>query len=100
MPIPPQPQTQLVLFRKRMGFSRKYGCFVREVLLTLPSSQRKRDFTWICGLLLSRQTCAKQGTFLAEATRANCTLDLKQSWLGVLRPQQQLHEEAPNDLLF
>ena len=24
MPIPPQPQTQLVLFRKRMGFSRKY----------------------------------------------------------------------------
>ncbi len=48
--------------------------------------------------MLSRQTCAKQGTFLAEATRGNCTLDLQQSWLGVLRPQQHLPEEAPRFL--
>ena len=31
-----------------------------------------------------------------EATRGNCTLDLKKPWLGVLRPQQQLPEEAPD----
>ncbi len=43
---------------------------------------------------MSRQTCAKQGTFLAEATGDICTLDLKQSWLGVFRLQQQLTEEA------
>ena len=43
-------------------------------------------------------TCAKQETFLAEATRGHCTLDLEQSWLGVLRPQQQLPEEAPEFL--
>ena len=44
---------------------------------------------------VSRQTCAKQGTFLAEATGDICTLDLKQSWLGIFRLQQQLTEEAP-----
>ncbi len=68
-------------------------CFAREVLLTLPPAPESMispgfpDF-------VSRQTCAKQGTFLAEATGDICTLDLKQSWLGVFRLQQQLTEEA------
>ena len=72
------------------------GCFFREVLLTLPSSPGKHDFTWIPRTLLSRQTCAKQGTFLAEAIPGNYTLDFRKPWSGVLRPQQQLPEEAPD----
>ena len=32
------------------SWSPAFWCFVREVLLTLPSSPRKHDFTWISGL--------------------------------------------------
>ena len=50
--MPPEVMERDIMSRleRWTGQSVGIGCFVREVLRTLPSSPRKHDFTWISGL--------------------------------------------------